>query len=149
MKTSAAPYSLDKSLGHLSGRYSRMLLRRINSELSQQQIPITAEQYAFLIQLWEINGLPQGVLAEKTVRDKTTMARLAAGLEERGLIVRLPSPGDARERLVHLSLKGKELMEQATALVREIVKEAQEGIDEKELEVCREVLRRACLNLRK
>jgi DNA-binding MarR family transcriptional regulator len=31
----------------------------------------------------------------------------------RGLIVRLPSPGDARERLVFLTDKGKELMDEA------------------------------------
>jgi MarR family transcriptional regulator, organic hydroperoxide resistance regulator len=149
MKTTPPIYSLDKSLGHLSARFSRILLRRINAELAQHDVPITAEQYSFLIQLWEKNGLPQGVLAEKTAKDKTTMARLAAGLEARGLIVRLPSPGDARERLVHLSTKGKEVMDQATALARKIVAEAQQGIDEAELELCRDVLRRASLNLQK
>ena len=147
MKRSQNGYCLQKSLGHLSARFSRVLLRRLNVELSQKGIPITAEQYSFLIQLWDQNGLPQGVLAEKTAKDKTTMARLAAGLESRGLIVRLPSPADARERLVHLSSKGKELMDEAAALAHELLKEAQQGIDEAQLDICRDVLRRACLNL--
>jgi MarR family transcriptional regulator, organic hydroperoxide resistance regulator len=141
--------TLDKSLGHLASRLSRIMLRRINAELTLHGYPITAEQYSFLIQLWEQNGLPQGVLADKTAKDKTTMARLAAGLESRGLIVRLPSPGDARERLVFLSDQGKELMDQATVLVHGIRETAQQGIDETRLEVCREVLRLACLNLQK
>ena len=141
--------TLDTSLGHLASRFSRVLLRRINAELSRHGFPITAEQYTFLIQLWEQNGLPQGVLAEKTAKDKTTMARLAAGLEGRGLIVRLPSPGDARERLVFLSDQGKELMDRATALVHGIREQAQQGMDEAKLEICREVLRAACLNLQK
>jgi len=147
MKRSSTDYTLDKSLGYLSSRFSRIILRRINAAFSQRGLPITPDQYSFLVQLWDHNGLPQGVLATKTVKDKTTMARLAAGLESLDLIIRLPSPGDARERLVYLTDKGKEIMDEATGLVRDILAEAQQGIDEAQLEVCREVLRRACLNL--
>lgn len=149
MKRSPIDYTLEKSLGHLASRFSRLILRRINATLSQHDFPITSDQYSFLVQLWDQNGLPQGVLAVKTAKDKTTMARLASGLESLGLIVRLPSPSDARERLVFLSDKGKEVMEKAKELVREILAEAQQGIDETQLEVCREVLRRACHNLQK
>ncbi|HEY5512839.1 MAG TPA: MarR family transcriptional regulator [Geomonas sp.] len=149
MKNHPTDSTLDQSLGRLAARFSRVLLRRLNAVMVQHDLPITAEQYSFLIQLWDQNGLPQGVLADKTEKDKTTMARLAAGLESRGLIVRLPSPGDARERLVFLTDNGKKLMDEATALARGILAEAQQGIDEAQLEVCREVLRRACLNLRK
>lgn len=149
MKRYLTDDTLDKSLGHLAARFSRVLLRRLNAVLVQHGLPITAEQYAFLVQLWDRNGLPQGVLADKTAKDKTTMARLAAGLELRGLIVRLPSPGDARERLVFLTDDGKKLIDEATALARGILAEAQQGIDEAQVEICREVLRRAYLNLRK
>ena len=149
MKRSPTGSSLEKSLGHLAARFSRVLLRRINATLSQHGFPITSDQYSFLVQLWDQNGLPQGVLADKTVKDKTTMARLAAGLESLGLIVRLPSPGDARERLVFLTDKGKEMMDAARGLVREILAEAQQGIDETQLEVCRDVLLRAFCNLQK
>ncbi|GFO66170.1 MarR family transcriptional regulator [Geomonas paludis] len=141
-------YKLDKSLGHLASRFSRMVLRRFNAVLQQNGMPITSEQYSLLVQLWDSNGLPQGMLAEKTAKDKTTMARLAAGLEARGLIARLPSPSDARERLLYLTDKGKELMDRATTLARGILEEAQQGIDAQELEICRDVLRRACSNLK-
>lgn len=141
------PYNLDASLGYLSARFSRLLARAINAEFSARSMAITHEQYSFLVQLWQQNGLPQGVLALKSARDKTTMARLAAGLEGRKLIVRLPSPGDARERLVFLSDEGKALMEEATAIVRGVLEKCQQGLDEKELEVCRSILRRACANL--
>jgi DNA-binding MarR family transcriptional regulator len=138
---------LEKSLGHLAARFTRVLLRRINAELAQHGLPVTSDQYSFLVQLWDQNGLPQGVLGDKIAKEKTTMARLAAGLEALGLIARLPSPGDARERLVFLTDKGKQVMDEATALVREILAEAQQGIDEAELEACRNVLRRVFRNL--
>ncbi|WP_460596160.1 MarR family winged helix-turn-helix transcriptional regulator [Geomonas sp. Red276] len=149
MKTADHRYHLHTSLGHLASRFSRAVVRRLNCELVRHQLPITPEQYLLLGQLWDSNGLPQGALAEKTAKDKTTMARLAAGLEERGLIVRLPSPGDARERLLYLTDAGKDLMDQATALAKGIVEEAQQGISEEELELCRDVLRRAYANLLK
>ncbi len=144
-----SPYTPANSLGFLSTRFSRTLLKRINLALTRADLGITAQQYAFLVQLWEQNGLPQGVLAEKTQRDKTTMARLAGNLEGADLIERLPSAEDSRERLVYLTDRGKELMDRATALVQEILVHAQKGIDPGELDVCREVLRRACLNLLK
>lgn len=140
-------YTLNVSLGHLASRFSRVVLRRFNLVLAERGLPITAEQYSLLVQLWECNGLPQGALAEKTAKDKTTMARLAAGLEARELIARLPSPEDARERLLYLTDKGKQLMDQATQLARGILEEAQQGIPADDLEICREVLRRAYANL--
>lgn len=147
MKTNTDHYRLNQSLGHLASRFSRVVLRRLNAALAEQGLPITAEQYSLLVQLWDSNGLPQGALAEKTAKDKTTMARVAAGLEERELIVRLPGPGDARERLLYLTDKGKQLIDLATTLARGILEEAQQGISESEMEVCREVLRRAHANL--
>ncbi len=149
MTLSSNGYVLNKSLGHLTARFHRFMTRRFNITFSAHGLPITAEQYSLLVQLWDRNGLPQGALAYTTAKDKTTMARLAAGLESRGLIARLPSPDDARERLVFLTDKGKEVMDEATALVQGILVDVQHGIDEEQLETCREVLHRAWLNMQK
>jgi len=141
------PYSLETSLGHLATRLSRVVLRRLNADLSAQGLEITAEHYSLLVQLWQHNGLSQGALAERSARDKTTMARLAATLDERGLIERRPSPLDGRERLLFLSVTGKRVMDRATELATAILADAQRGIDAEELARCRDVLRRACANL--
>jgi DNA-binding MarR family transcriptional regulator len=142
-------YKLEDSLGHLATRFSRVILRRINAELSRRGHPVTSEQFSLLVHVWDQNGLPQGVLAEKTAKDKTTTARFAAGLEALGLIVRLPSPGDARERLIFLTDKGKVMMDEVTHLVQEVLDVAVAGIDAEELRICRDVLRRAHANLLK
>ena len=75
MTSQPRTYSLDLSLGHLASRFSRIVLRRLNVDLQRNGLDITAEHYSLLVQLWEHNGLPQGGLAEKTAKDKTTMAR--------------------------------------------------------------------------
>lgn len=147
MESSFTGYSLNKSLGHLATRLSRVVLRRLNADLVEHGLTITAEHYSLLVQLWEQNGLPQGVLADKTAKDKTTMARLAAILESRGLIERRLSANDGRERLLFLTDKGKELMDKATDLAKIILADAQKGIGDEQLELCRDVLRRACANL--
>jgi MarR family transcriptional regulator, organic hydroperoxide resistance regulator len=143
----STPYSLETSLGHLATRFSRIVMRRLNADLAGHGLAIAAEQYSLLVQLWEHNGLSQGALAEKTAKDKTTMARLAAGLESRGLIERRPSASDGRERLLFLSDEGKSVMDQATTLARKILADAQKDISDEQLELCRNILRRACANL--
>lgn len=147
MSKHTVPYSLQNSLGHLTSRLSRLVLRRLGSELAGANLGITADHYTLLVHLWEHDGLSQGTLAEKSGRDKTTMARLAATLEERGLIERRPSPRDGRERLLSLSDAGKATMDQATDLARTILDDAKRGIGAEELEICRNVLRRAGANL--
>jgi len=147
MTRHSTPYNFETSLGRLATRFSRVVLRRLNVDLAANGLEITAEHYSLLIQLWEHNGLSQGALADKTARDKTTMARLAAVLESRGLIERRPSPHDGRERLLFLSATGKATMDRATELAREILNDAERGIGAEELELCRDVLRRACTNL--
>jgi len=146
MKT-AIDYTLDTSLGHLASRFSRMILRRLSTELTAAGLEITAEHYALLVHLWEHHGLTQGALAERSARDKTTMARLATVLESRGLIERRQGSRDGRERLLFLTDRGKEVMKRATALAAAILEEAKRGIAEEELAVCRDVLRRAFTNL--
>ncbi|MDA8413083.1 MAG: MarR family transcriptional regulator [Desulfobacteraceae bacterium] len=147
MSEQSTKYSLEKSLGHLATRFSRVVLRRLNADLAGHGLAITAEQYSLLVQLWEHNGLSQGTLADKTAKDKTTMARLAAGLESRGLIERRSSVSDGRERLLFLSDEGQSVMDQATALARKILADAQKDISDEQLELCRSILRRACANL--
>jgi DNA-binding MarR family transcriptional regulator len=147
MPNNVTTYSLEKSLGHLATRFSRVVLRRLNADLTEHGLEITAEHYSLLVQLWEHNGLSQGALADKSAKDKTTMARLAAGLESRGLIERRLSPSDGRERLLYLSEKGKGVMERATELAKKILADAQRDISAEQLALCRDVLRRACANL--
>ena len=147
MRKNNSKYFLDDSLGHLASNASRAVLKRINQELSRQGFPITSEQFSVLVHVWDQNGQPQYVLVEKLYKDKTTMARLVASLESLGLIVRTPGQKDAREKNVFLTEQGRNMMAKVTELVQEILVTAQKGIDERELKICKEVLRRFHKNL--
>jgi len=140
-------YSLDESLGYLTGNASRAVLKRINQELSRRRFPITSDQFLVLVHLWDQGGQPQYALVEKLFKDKTQMARLVASLEGLGLVTRLTGQRDAREKIVFLTKQGSDMMTKIAALVQEILDTAQRGIDERDLLICKDVLRRFHANL--
>lgn len=89
---------------------------------------------------------PEGV-ANRVFKDKTTITRLVADIESSGIIERQPDREDKRERSVFLTEKGKEIMNSATMLIQRVDACAEAGIDEKDLLVCKTVLRRLHRNL--
>ena len=124
-----------------------MILKRINQELSRNTFPITSDQFSTLIYVLNQNGQPQYALAETLNKDKTTMARVLAGLESLGLIVRRPGNSDAREKNVFLTDQGRKMMNDITDLVQGILESATEGIDPDNIEVTKDVLRKFYRNL--
>ncbi len=147
MNNKTPAYSLDNSLGHLTTQLSRVILRRISQELASQGYAISAEQWSILIHVWTYNGQPQYVFSETLNKDKTTVARLVANIEEQGLITRIPGSTDAREKIVCLTEKGRVVMGKIIEIVQKVLTTATDGIAEAELEICREVLRKAHRNL--
>jgi DNA-binding MarR family transcriptional regulator len=140
-------YDLNESLGHLTSQASRMVLKRINRELARKGLPITSEQFSVLVHVWAQNAQPQYVLADKLFKDKTNIARLLASLESSALVVRIPGQKDAREKMVCLTEQGQKLMEKVTVVVQQALEHGQRGIDERDIAICKDVLRRFHGNL--
>jgi DNA-binding MarR family transcriptional regulator len=141
-------YSLRESLGNHATLFSRAVLKRINRELPLNGIRVTSEQWIVLVNVWHENGQPQRLLAGKLDKDKAAFTRIIAGIEAQGLVVRVPGPRDAREKIVHLTDEGKRVMDRATEIVRGILAVAQRGISGDDLRICKEVLRKAYENLK-
>jgi MarR family transcriptional regulator, organic hydroperoxide resistance regulator len=140
-------YSLEDSLAHLSARFYRAMGKHVNRELAKEGLKVTVEQWPILIHLWDRNGQSQKDFARKLFKDKTTIARLVAGIESSGMIERKPDQKDGREKNVFLTEKGQEIMNRATLSIQEIDNLAEAGIDKNELAICKDVLRRVHKNL--
>jgi DNA-binding MarR family transcriptional regulator len=140
-------YSLHESLGYLTYQASGVIRKYIGRELARRRFPIKAEQFAALVYVWDEDGEPQRVLAEKLYRDKTTVTRLVTELESMGLIRRVPGQEDGREKRLFLTERGRKLMAQVTELVQEILMVAQKGVDPRDIKICKDVLRRIRENL--
>ena len=140
-------YSLHESLGYLAYEAAGAMRKQIGRELARKGFPIKAEQFAALVYIWDEDGQPQRVLAEKLYRDKTTVTRLVSDIEALGFIQRVPGHEDGREKRLFLTKSGKELMAQVTQLVQRVLEAAQEGISPDDLRACKDVLRRVRQNL--
>lgn len=140
-------YTLDESLGYLTGKFCRLLLKRNVEKFAQFGLAITSEQWIALAHLWTEDGITQQTLSGQMYKDKGSMTRLINSLEAKGLLNRLPSPNDGREKFVYLTDKGREVMKQATELVHNVLDSSYTGIDEDELNICKSVLRRAFKNI--
>jgi DNA-binding MarR family transcriptional regulator len=147
MAKKSPKYSLHESLGYLTYQASGVIRKEIGLELSRRGFPIKAEQFAALVYIWDEDGQPQRVLAEKLYRDKTTVTRLVTELESLGYAQRVTGQEDAREKRIFLTESGRKLMAEVTKLVQDILETAQKGIDPREVEICKDVLRRVRENL--
>jgi len=147
MRKTFPRYSLYESMGYLAHEASGAIRKQIGRELARKKYPIKAEQFAALVYIWDEDGQPQRLLAEKLYRDKTTVTRLVAGIESMGFIERVPGQEDARQKRLFLTESGKKLMAEVTQLVQEILELAEKGVDPHEIRTCKDVLRRIRRNL--
>lgn len=79
-------------------------------------VGLTASQFTTLVALWRLGEAGPSALAEVILADRTTMPRLLAPLERRGLVEGRPSDEDRRLRLMALTSEGRALLEEAVPL---------------------------------
>ncbi|WP_073975567.1 MarR family winged helix-turn-helix transcriptional regulator [Erythrobacter donghaensis] len=72
-------------------------------------------------------ALTQRALTAATVMDKVAVNRAVKVLEERGLIARLPNPGDGRSHLLALTAEGRAIHAEVMPLARATERELLEG----------------------
>ena len=81
---------------------------------------------------------------------KATLRTIIVGnMEKNNLLVRVPSETDKRINLLYLTNKGKELQSVLFKAAMETSEKAVGGIDEKELEIAKKVLKQIRENLEK
>ena len=134
---------LQESFGYIVNKTSKMLLKRLNQEFMRRGYNLTWEQFEVLMHLRLKEGQRQQHLAEKLYKDKTTMTRLLKNVEALNLLKRLKNSKDQREKLVYLTNSGEKLLKILTGIAHGVLRKTQTGIDPKDLDICRNVLRRA------
>ncbi|MBX3720718.1 MAG: MarR family transcriptional regulator [Turneriella sp.] len=72
---------------------------------------LTPPQFGILETLYHLGPLQQHVLASKLLKSAGNITRVLDGVEESGLIERRAEPGDRRAFRIHLTPKGKKLIE--------------------------------------
>lgn len=104
---------------------------------------VTRAQWKVLFRLERQPGLRQIELADLLDIEPITLSRIVDRLEEAGLVERVADPADRRAWRLHITAKAQPLVEKLQAVADEMIADAFGGIDEKDIEITRRVLRRA------
>ncbi len=84
------------------------------------EIGLTYTQYLVMLVLWEKDGIPLKDLGTSLNLDSGTLTPLLKKLEQSGHILRKRDLKDERNLIIHLTEKGKELIDKAESVPGEI-----------------------------
>ncbi|MBU9722951.1 MULTISPECIES: MarR family winged helix-turn-helix transcriptional regulator [Bacillaceae] len=123
-------YVLAESVGYRITATARLVINRLNNNFKARNLPVTHEQWAIMIRLWEEDGLTQYKLSQLTGKDQPSVSRLINNLEKNEIVTRVSHPVDKRTNLIFLTAKGKKmqvgLIEQAQKTIDDISKNISE-----------------------
>ena len=100
-------FLLDNQLCFRLYTASRLLTQAYHPLLSQQGL--TYPQYLVLLVLWEKDAQPVNDIAKRLLLETNTVTPLLQRMEKEGILTRRKGEQDARQMIVSLTRKGKEL----------------------------------------
>jgi DNA-binding MarR family transcriptional regulator len=103
------------SPGFLLNQAGRLLSRQIDETLKPAGLSI--QQFGLMRIIYAEGPVTQNVFAAKYNIDRTTVTEIIDGMEERNLVSRQKSTKDRRYNELHLTLRGKKLLERAQRMV--------------------------------
>lgn len=104
------PFRLDNQLCFRLYTASRLLTQAYHPLLSAHGL--TYPQYLVLLVLWEKDGLPVNDIAKRLYLETNTVTPLLQRMEKEGILTRNKGKEDARQMIVSLTEKGKQLQEE-------------------------------------
>jgi len=113
-------YDMDRGIGYrlcLVATQIKIALRRM---FVRAGFDVTPEQWSLLLRLHEGPGQIQSELADRTVKDKTTITRILDRLEHKGLAERRRDPNDRRTQRLFLTPRGEAVLAELMPLVLQL-----------------------------
>jgi DNA-binding MarR family transcriptional regulator len=127
---SIRPLDIKNSWGGLLHEVAKLLKRRFEEEVRVYNV--TLPQFRVLAQIALGQDSSQKALAASIDVDPMTMSGILDRLEKRGLINRIPDPGDSRAKLAAVTEEGAEIVESARNVGLGVLEEGLQGLSEKE-----------------
>jgi len=143
-ETKRVPSELEEGIAFLLSQAARAVARDLQSRL--QPYGVTPPQLCVLSCLWEEDGLPANVLAERTTFDAPTITGILDRLERQELVVRRRDSSDRRVVQAYLTERGAALREGLPQIARDANAAALAGLDPERVAALREMLARVIAN---
>ncbi|MFD0677343.1 MULTISPECIES: MarR family winged helix-turn-helix transcriptional regulator [unclassified Paenibacillus] len=131
---------MEHSIGFNMGVTYRKLTNLLQYRLKEYDI--TPEQWSVLYQVARADGLIQKEIADRAGKDRPTTTRILDQLEGKGCIYKKTGENDRRSFLVHITDKGKLLIEKTLPIERQVINEVKEWMTADEYDLLLELLLR-------
>lgn len=135
------------SYSYLLDRTARRVKQYAQQKFSAGNFNITVDQWLILKNLDDDRYLKQTELAELTGKDSPTLTRIIDLLCKKGLTERVIHKADRRSFTVHLTEKGKKLLDELSPKVDDIRMKAWEGLTQADYEDLKTILNKIYQNL--
>ncbi len=98
------------------------------AERYRKRFALKIPEWRVMAVLGDAGSMTQRDLTAATVMDKVAVNRAVKVLEERGLVGRVPNPGDGRSHLLELTGEGRAIHAEVMPLAQGIERELLEGL---------------------
>lgn len=125
------PYQLSVASNAVSSLIAERYRKRFGLKIAEWRV---------MAVLGDSGSLTQRALTAATLMDKVAVNRAVKVLEDRGLIARVPNPGDGRSHLLALTGEGRAIHAEVMPLARATEADLVAGLDPHEEAMLRRVL---------
>lgn len=128
-------FNLENTLGYRINRCAILLKSELTHRFKQAGYDITPEEWAILNRLWEQDGMSQNELAERTVKDKTTITRFLNQMETKGLVTRRFSKEDGRSKNIYLTANAQKLKPILIEITQGMLSQVASGLSMQDIQI--------------
>ncbi len=139
--------SYKESIVFMVAKSYRLLNKVLDSRFDQTVHNVTPEQWPILNCLWIENGLNQQSIADYCDKNKASITFLLDRLEKKKMIIRKVDKRDKRNKMIHLTPRGKKIQDELLVIASNTFDIALNGITMEDLNTCRCVLNKLIDNL--
>ena len=148
MKQISKVFPLDNSPGYMINSLAREMNACLYRSFREKGFEITPQQWAVLNRLWEMEGLHQSKLAEKTTKNRHNMTMILKQLEIKGFVEKRSDTRDKRLQRIYLTKSGKALKEKLIPIVTDIIEKLFRGVASQDMEGLNKVHKTMIKNLK-
>ena len=148
MKQISKVFPLDNSPGYMINSLAREMNACLYRSFREKGFGITPQQWAVLNRLWEMEGLHQSKLAEKTTKNRHNMTMILKQLEIKGFVEKRSDTRDKRLQRIYLTKSGKALKEKLIPIATDIIEKLFRGVASQDMEVLNKVHKTMIKNLK-
>jgi DNA-binding MarR family transcriptional regulator len=109
---------------HWVNRLSFLIRKELATRFLAAGYDISAEEWAILLVLWKKGPQHPGMLADVTIKDRTTVTRLVDTMARKGLVIRHEDTADRRRSVISASPLGASLQSKLVPIAQTLIAEA-------------------------